>query len=37
MTENGDAKLVKSFHLGKDEINFSRSRSTGKKITNLFE
>ncbi len=37
MTENGDAKLVKSFHLGKDEFNFSRSRSTGKKITNLFE
>ena len=37
MTENGDASLVKSSHQAKDEANYSRSRGTGAKITNIFE
>ena len=37
MTENGDAKLVKSFHHNLDTENFSKSRATGHKITNIFD
>ncbi len=37
MTENGNKKLVNSFHHSYDSINFSKSKATGHKITNLFE
>ena len=37
MTENGDASLVKSSHQAKDEANYSRSRGTGAKVTNIFD